>query len=1012
MESVADTLWQEFAAETDEHLGGLEPMLVRLGESGGGGAAAQDVAALFRSFHSVKGLARAMGLHGMEAVAHRAESLLGLVRDHGAATSDAMLDALVEAVDCLRGMRESAIAERHDGAAPAALLNRLDALVEEAGGTAAARQAAADPSPAVPTDHAQELHDDAEMLGLFVELLQTRLPELARTLSADTQERADALDTLDALQHAADVMRFEQFAEVLQELHAFLAGQENGSGDPATAEDRRRVIALLDRVRLQAELLGEITGSDAGSAALALTLAESAAADRAALAGELAAAVDQLEVRVVGEDAEAVRAAARDAATTVQQARAVTAGAGAPRAAEVLLLLEDVFQRAAQGGLTITPPFAALLHLVARTVADGALTGNGDLGDAAAADLTQQVRLALMPAGTAAAAASDEDGGSSGSDSGGARELTVAGLHMRPEMLAVLSAENVQELVDGVAAGAYAYELLLHIEGSPAAGEALLGWLTTEAKIVTNRTVIVDGQSWFDVLFLSEHPPAPTRGALVARDPERRCVKALRRLNDNPAGEPILGPDAATKAAAAPGVAPAAAPPSAASAAPGSTVLRVRSDVIDRLMTQISEVRAVAADLIDAAGNRIAADSLAQMRHVRDVATGDGAVALARCVEVLQEQQRVIGELSRTVDTSLRRLQSAALELRVVPVDVILNRMPRVVRMLAQEQGKNIQLLLEGRDVRVDKSMVERLVDPLMHMVRNAIDHGVEPPELRVGLGKPARATLTIRALQRGSEVQIQISDDGRGLDDDAILRKAVARGLVAEAEADRLKRNEIHRFIFAPGFSTAAEVTETSGRGVGMDVVLTTVQQLGGDIDVETERGAGTTFTLRLPLSAAIQMSLLVRVAGQLFGIPERFVASVIDADPGALTEIGGGLRTIAHDGMALPVYRLADLLWRDEAGGRAAAARAMRSIVVIASGPDMIGLEVDRIRRRQELFLKDLHPLLAGCPAVSGAAMLGNGRIILLLDGDELIQLVRNGSWRRQPPPPSAAASGEAAE
>ncbi len=1009
MESVAETLWQEFAAETDEHLGGLEPMLVRLGESGGA-AAAQDVAALFRSFHSVKGLARAMGLHGMEAVAHRAESLLGLVRDHGAATSEAMLDALVEAVDCLRGMREAAVAERRDGAAPAALLNRLDALVEEAGGASGGRQGAADPQPAVPADHAAELHEDAEMLGLFVELLQTRLPELARALSADAQERADALDTLESLQHAADVMHFEPFAEGLGELHAFLAEKETGNGGLAAAEDWQRAVALLDRVRLQAELLGEITGADAGAAALAQALVEAAALDRAALAGGLVAAVHRLEAGAIQEDAEAIRAAAGAAAAAAHQARAVTAGAGAPRAVEVLLLLEDVFRRAAQDGLTVTPPLAALLHLVARTVADGAGDG-ADLGDAAAADLMQQVRLALMPMGSAAAAALREGGGA-GSDSGApARELTVGGLHMRPEMLAVLSAENVHEIIDGVAAGAYAYELLLHIEGSPSAGEALLGWLTTEAKIVTNRTVIVDGQSWFDVLFLSEHPPAPTRSALVGRDPERRCVKALRRLNDNPAGEPILGPDAAAKAAAAPGVTPAGAPLSAG-AAPGTTVLRVRSDVIDRLMTQISEVRAVVADLIDAAGNRMAADSLAQMRRVRDVATGDGAVALAKCIEVLQEQQRVIGELSRTVDTSLRRLQSAALELRVVPVEVILNRMPRVVRMLAQEQGKNVQLLLEGRDVRVDKSMVERLVDPLMHMVRNAIDHGVEPPEQRVERGKPARATLTIRALQRGSEVQIQISDDGRGLDDDAILSKAIARGVVGETEAARLKPHEIHRFIFAPGFSTAAEVTETSGRGVGMDVVLTTVQQLGGDIDVETERGVGTTFTLRLPLSAAIQMSLLVRVAGQVFGIPERFVASVIEAEPGALTDLGSGLRTIAHSGVALPVYRLADLLWREEAGaGGATAGRSTRSIVVIASGPDMIGLEVDRVRRRQELFLKDLHPLLAGCPAVSGAAMLGNGRIVLLLDGDELIQLARNGSWRRHPPP-SATAAGEAAE
>jgi chemotaxis protein histidine kinase CheA len=399
-------------------------------------------------------------------------------------------------------------------------------------------------------------------------------------------------------------------------------------------------------------------------------------------------------------------------------------------------------------------------------------------------------------------------------------------------------------------------------------------------------------------------------------------------------------------------------------------VLRVRSDIIDRFMTQIGEIRIAAAELAELTASR-----------------SDAA---------LRQEQRGAGDLAHRVETDLRRLQAAALELRVVPIDTILNRFPRVVRTLAQEQGKNVRLTLEGRDVRVDKSMVELLVDPLMHMVRNAVDHGIESPDERARAGKPAQASVTLGAVQRGGEVQVQVSDDGRGLNEAAILEKAVARGLTSAADATRLKPHEVHRFIFAPGFSTALKVTETSGRGVGMDVVLTTVQQLGGDIDVETKAGAGTTFTLRLPLSAAMQASLLVRVNGQTFGIAERFVSSVLEVPAEDMLD-ARGQKMIRHNGMALPVYPLADLLWQGAADAGPAA--EFRSIVIISNGRETIGVEVDRVRRRQELFLKDLHPLLAACPTVSGAAVLGDGRIVLLLDADELIQLVRSGTWRGAP-------------
>ncbi len=939
MNEFVQTLWQEFAAESDEHLSVLEPLLVRLGSAEG---EAGDVARLFRGFHSLKGLARAMALYGMEAVAHRAENLLGLVRDSGVVMTEPMLDGLLEAVDSLKGLRDAAVESRADTAASAALLQKLDALFEAAGGTEAAPaelpQAAAGSA---------ELNEDGEMLDLFIELLQTRLPELARAFDADEATRHDLIDTLDALEHAAGVMQFDQVAETLRELNTFLTAQALPLDPTARGQAADRVAQVM----LQARLLSEVTGSDAGADALSQALAGVLTDDRMRTLGGLAGALGQLEGAARDGQPADRQLLAGSTAALAHTAQSILQCLSVTQAAGLLLLIEEISARISEGELAPTALLASVMQFAVEAIAEQAENGL-DLDEAQAGELAKRIRSALQP---------DRESGESEQ-----LDAMLAGLKGRPEILDVLSADNVGELATGVAGGANVYELMLYLEDSPALGEAIVAWLTAETKIISNRTVLTDGKSWFDFLILSSHPPEAVREALLLRDPERQCVKSLRQVG----GEMLLSDETGTdeeSARADPGVRRAT---DSAADSRSSTVLRVRSDVIDRFMTQIGEIRIAAAELAE-------------------LTASGGDVAR-------QQEQRGAGELAHRVETDLRRLQASALELRVVPIDTILNRFPRVVRTLAHEQGKNVRLTLEGRDVRVDKSMVELLVDPLMHMVRNAVDHGIETPDERARAGKPVQASVTLGAVQRGGEVQVQVSDDGRGLNEAAILEKAVSRGLASAAEASRLKPHEIHRFIFAPGFSTAAKVTETSGRGVGMDVVLTTVQQLGGDIDVETRAGGGATFTLRLPLSAAMQASLLVRVAGQTFGIAERFVSSVLEVAADDMLE-ASGRRAIRHNGMALPVYRLADLLWQGAAD--ATAAPEFLSIVIISNGRETIGLEVDRVRRRQELFLKDLHPLLAACPTVSGAAVLGDGRIVLLLDADELIQLVRSGTWRGAP-------------
>jgi two-component system chemotaxis sensor kinase CheA len=289
--------------------------------------------------------------------------------------------------------------------------------------------------------------------------------------------------------------------------------------------------------------------------------------------------------------------------------------------------------------------------------------------------------------------------------------------------------------------------------------------------------------------------------------------------------------------------------------------------------------------------------------------------------------------------------------------------------------------------VRIDKSMVEMLHDPLLHMVRNAVDHGIETPEQREAAGKPPQAILALRAVQRSSRVLLEIADDGRGIDTEAVRARAVRQGLVGEADSRRLSPAEVQGFIFAPGFSTADTVTETSGRGVGMDVVRDAVRRLGGSIAIDTRPGEGTVFTIDLPLSAAIVRSLLVQVEDQVLAIPDRFVEEVCGVTTPDFRRVSGCWSVVRRN-RVLPVVHLADALGY---GGerRAPDAAAERQIVVLALDDRRIGVEIDRLLKRGDLFVRESHPGLAEVPGVGGVSLLNDGRIVVILDGPELFRL-----------------------
>lgn len=370
--------------------------------------------------------------------------------------------------------------------------------------------------------------------------------------------------------------------------------------------------------------------------------------------------------------------------------------------------------------------------------------------------------------------------------------------------------------------------------------------------------------------------------------------------------------------------------------------------------------------LIDLVGELVVAQSLVvQSPEVRSL----GSQQLDRC----------LGQL-RSITSDLQR---TAMSLRMVPVGGVFRRMSRLVRDLSVELGKEIDLRLVGEDTELDRGLVEELADPLMHMIRNSADHGIEQPAVRSAAGKPSTGTITLRAFHQGGFVVIRIEDDGRGLAADRIRAKAIERGLVQPG--DPLDRAEILDLIFAPGFSTAERVTGLSGRGVGMDVVRRGIESLRGKVEVESVEGRGTIFTLYVPLTLAIIEGLIVGVGDQRYIVPTLSVRESFRPLPGAVTTVHGRGELVEVRGRLTPVLRLGRHLGTptqtdDPAQG---------IVVVVESGQDVRCLLVDELVGKQEVVIKSLGDVFRGQPAFAGAAILGDGRVGLILDVNTLVKL-----------------------
>ncbi len=356
-----------------------------------------------------------------------------------------------------------------------------------------------------------------------------------------------------------------------------------------------------------------------------------------------------------------------------------------------------------------------------------------------------------------------------------------------------------------------------------------------------------------------------------------------------------------------------------------------------------------------------------------------------------EEVAKAVGNL----DVVTADLQAAVMKTRMQPIKKVFGRFPRVVRDLARNLKKEINLELQGEDTDLDKNLVEALADPLVHLVRNAVDHGIEPPDERERKGKPRAGTVVLSAEQEGDHILLTIEDDGAGMDPEKLRNKAIEKGILDESAAARLDDRECFNLIFMPGFSTKTEISDVSGRGVGMDVVKTSISQLNGSIEIDSVVGEGTRLTIKVPLTLAIIPTLMVVLGKQVFALPLVNVSEIFDLDLNN-TNMVDGQRVVMVRDIPLPLFYLSQWLIKGAEEQPVKEGSDSAHVVVVHAGTQKVGFVVDQLIGQEEVVIKPLGALLQDVPGLAGATITGDGKISLILDVPSLLRKHAAGQRR----------------
>jgi len=949
------TLLQDFIAETVEHLGDMESSLLKLESDPHNRDLLNDI---FRAMHTIKGAAEYMGMVRIAELSHKLENLLDLMRQGRCTTDRSYIDLLMAARDRIGILTSDLHQTQTEQSEIEDLLTRIQSLVAQTDKPETPHQAtpeaahsdsppaAAEPLNEIPgssdTEEYTEEYDE-ELFSIFLEQLQ---------------EGLDALQTwTGALSDADRGERIEILGRCLVQIDP-LRSSANYMG-------YRKLTALYDR------------WSEAIRTARERLAAEDETFMPAFLAGCMQATVDDIRrcfPKLNDREDETSPGPAGETPPEADDDARATAG----MAADLLDVYVEASDSVSSTGvepetLADLPEGGSLFERLSqsfdRRLAENQLCGthapSGQDWELFSADrpsdaddddlpLPAERRLNVDDPLSAYVTASDANAGDAGND--------IVPEEKMPSSAAAADAPEQAAAPDEPAAAA--------AERADLAGTEIAPEETAKAdeEIVAAPEDEQDNRTPFrkpiDEITTEEAPEAagtatlpltPTTPLDLNRSPgDRRDPFQKGRRKSDRIGEQLLRQS-----------------------------IRVDAAKIDALMNQVGELvvsRAWFSQLFH------------EMRDLQQNLQHNASLE-AREMKQVKGLTFRLSEATVALGRVANELQEGVMKVRMLPIAQLFNRYPRLVYDLVREGSKKVDLDIKGEETELDKMVIEAISDPLIHIIRNAVDHGIEPAEERKRLGKSGSGTIHLEAYHEGNHVVIEIADDGRGLDMERIKAKAVAGGFATRDEIDRMPSKELTGLIMQPGFSTATEVTHTSGRGVGMDVVKQNIEKLNGTIEIDSTPGVGTQFRIKIPLTLAIIPALLVQVSDELFTIPLSTVEETIRIAPQDLSTIEGVEVMQLREG-TLPLVRLAELF--NMPGKASDDGRAF--VVVVSTGMKRVGLVVDVLLGQEEVVIKPLEDYLQEKSGFSGATILGDGRISLILDIYELVNLSIDRQSRRQ--------------
>lgn len=976
----------DFITEAKEHLETIEPNLLELEKAPDNLALLNEI---FRPMHSLKGASGFLGLNRINLLAHRAENILDELRKGAMVVTSEIMDVILSATDALRQMIDNLEQSGSEGDVEIeAIIAQIDALMS---GDIPA------PAPAEPQAAAEA---PAELSAPEAAPAEPEQAPAAEAAPAEPSKRSGTQSTVSSREWIASLAKREAYM-----LTAFGEGHLKDFIDEASEITENLSTGLLELERnpgADSELVNDLfryfhnlkgNSGIIGFHELNSLTHEAETLLNRVRHGEMQVSPELVDLLLLVVDV-------MDALT-----EQIDPAAGNVRPFDISAMLEQL-QQAVAGGV-IELPEALRVPADAQPAADAAgaqekasgceepipplvihpVGGNRDEDDADVFRSTVQQQREII---RVALAELHRDGSQKDYVDALFRSFTAiqkASSFMGMKELSVY-AERTASLVNQGRSSGLDFSLMTDLLSQES---AIINDMVEKelAKLGSDAQVEGDGgreeKGSAPAAGASEQAASPKAEATppaapvaapqavpeVKAPPAAAPQASARPAVSEAAAKPAPAPEA--KAAPAPKAPPAAAsktdaekgaPKSAAPAAAGSaehkasSTIRVDHEKLDHLMNLIGELI-------------INRNRYTMLARRLESCNGDDEIA-----DIAQNLSETTYAMARVSDD----LQDTIMKVRMVPVSSVFSRFPRLVRDLSRKSGKEVELILEGEETELDKSVVEVIGDPLVHLIRNAVDHGVEPEEQRVARGKPVKGKVVLRAYHKGNSVAIEIEDDGQGLDPEKLREVAVRKGLMSAEEARQLDDREAKELIFAPGFSSAEKITDISGRGVGMDVVRTNIKALKGSINITSEVGKGTKFTLSLPLTLAIIDALMINVAGETYAIPLDAVSETTKIEARRLTDVKGR-KAVTLRGEVLGIMELGELLNLESKP-----LPEVLSVVVIHDNDRRLGLVVDRLLERQEIVIKPLGSYLGDVRGISGATITGDGGVILILDPHEV--------------------------